>query len=80
MAAEASSARKEITSIFLPSTKLVRCLLSIFIVSDFAIAASTVHATMTCSLFDEFPAVSDWLAGAARTEDTSSMRALEMNR
>jgi hypothetical protein len=50
---------KEIASVFLPLTKLVRYLLAIFIASVFATAASIVHATMTRSLFNEFPAVSD---------------------
>jgi hypothetical protein len=40
-------------------TKLVRCLLAIFIASGSATAASIAHASMTCIPFDEFPAVSD---------------------
>jgi hypothetical protein len=42
---------------FLPSTKLVRCLIAIFIASGFATAASIAHATMTCSWLDEFSGV-----------------------
>jgi hypothetical protein len=40
-------------------TKLVRCLLAIFVASGSATAASNAHASMACFLLDDFPNVLD---------------------